>query len=234
MNLNTPGSAQNTITPGPTDPSRLIVINDALWPPNKGVLRVRFVGGTDADASMVITFVQAFYGLIPMGIKFQFLNYFDPNPSDIRVQTGSPLSWSMLGRTAEMCPGQVTMRINMHPEIPDLWQRARAVQRDVLHEFGHALGMIHEHQRLDSGIIWDDAALLRRFHGDAQLVHKNYGPMEDVRSRWLPYDPLSIMHYSVHCSDTLNLLEPTRYNQVLSRRDWQFLMMAYPMQHPGF
>ena len=62
------------------------------------------------------------------------------------VETGR--SWSMVGTDAEdlTSPREPTMMLNLRGYPPELQQSL------VIHQFGHALGLEHEHQRSD---FWD-------------------------------------------------------------------------------
>ena len=72
----------------------------------------------------------------------------------------------------------------------------------VLHEFGHVLGLLHEHQSPIKGIVqWDVPKVLEKFRGPP-----NFWSDEDIRSQILDryetdsvtgseYDRWSIMHY---------------------------------------
>ena len=72
----------------------------------------------------------------------------------------------------------------------------------VVHEFGHALGLGHEHQHPDAGIPWDRAKTYSHMANTTRFskaeVDANVFPLERSASRvYTPYDRHSIMHYQV-------------------------------------
>ncbi len=111
-------------------------------------------------------------------------------------------------------------------------------RRVILHEFGHALGLIHEHARPDSKLIWDEKAV-RRFYaaqsGDAldwDFLKRN---VIDFYSEKLvdqtAFDPLSIMMYRFPKGlATFADKTPfsTDWNRELSPLDQTFIASMYP------
>jgi hypothetical protein len=74
-------------------------------------------------------------------------------------------------------------------------------QATALHEIGHALGLPHEHQNPNAGIVWNEELVYQMFSGDPNYWDRdtirhniiNKLPRNDTEgSRW---DPKSIMHY---------------------------------------
>ncbi|XP_064383859.1 uncharacterized protein LOC135332881 isoform X2 [Halichondria panicea] len=127
--------------------------------------------------------------------------------ADVRVkfsETGG--NWSMVGRDAETVTdmSKPTMVLNL------LGHSAELQESLVIHEFGHALGLEHEHQRsdfwdvvgkhIDMDTMKDDTFVNPRqendggqsFGKDWLKLEKKTMPMESVPE----YDPDSIMHYS--------------------------------------
>ncbi|MGF6555386.1 hypothetical protein ABIA48_001766 [Pseudomonas sp. S30_BP2TU TE3576] len=72
----------------------------------------------------------------------------------------------------------------------------------VIHEFGHALGLNHEHQHPDAAIPWDREKTYAHMEIDSKLsradVDANVFPLERTANRtYTPYDRHSVMHYQV-------------------------------------
>ena len=82
--------------------------------------------------------------------------------ADLRISFVGPARWSYIGTDARAVPvEQPTMNLGglgAPPFAPEL----RGV---VLHQFGHALGLRHEHAVPPDGMRWDEAAVLRLYAG---------------------------------------------------------------------
>lgn len=102
----------------------------------------------------------------------------------------------------------------------------------IIHEFGHALGMVHEHQNPQGGIQWNEPAVLSYFSGAP-----NYWDEEAIRFNVLDkynanllnaseYDPKSIMLYAFPASLTLNGVG-TEANAVMSPTDIEWMGKVY-------
>jgi len=98
-----------------------------------------------------------------------------------------------VGTDAEEFVNQPTMFLNLHGHTANLQKSI------VIHEFGHALGLEHEHQRSD---FWDN---LEEFF-DIKEMKKNLLHIKAFKSLWYrrynhavntvgKYDPNSIMHF---------------------------------------
>lgn len=102
----------------------------------------------------------------------------------------------------------------------------------IIHEFGHALGMVHEHQNPTGGIEWDEPAVLRYFSGSPNFWNEEqirFNVMDKYDSNLLnasQYDPKSIMLYAFPASLTLNGVA-TQANSVMSPIDIQWMGKVY-------
>ena len=103
----------------------------------------------------------------------------------------------------------------------------------VTHEFGHALGLIHEHQNPDTPIDWNRAAVIADLSGppnnwDEATIENNmfkrYDPSEVSTT---PTDRLSIMMYPIPASWTNDGFSAD-LNKELSDTDRDFIRGAYP------
>lgn len=107
-------------------------------------------------------------------IKFEFVNGKEDADIQIAFQEGAG-SWSYIGIDANTIdPGEPTMNFGwLDANTPD-----KEYTRVVKHEFGHALGLIHEHQNPAGGIKWDKNAVYQALGGppnnwDKQTIDHN-------------------------------------------------------------
>jgi len=152
-------------------------------------------------------------------------------PTDIRIAfMDGRGSWSYLGRMCrQIREPEPTMNygwLTPHSSSVDL----RSV---VLHEFGHALGLIHEHQNPEGGIPWNRDAVIRDLSGppnnwSLETIETNmfrkYGKREVTATT---VDPQSIMMYPIPRAWTTNGFS-AGFNSELSETDRQFIRTNYP------
>jgi hypothetical protein len=108
-----------------------------------------------------------------------------------------------------------------------------ADQRTVLHEFGHALGLDHEHQRaccpLEVGV-----ANMRTYLPNIEwsCVQKNFMQLPETRMGPFSYDMKSIMHYTFPGWMTKQLIG-VAMNFEPSVKDIAFITYLYPKPTGG-
>ena len=103
------------------------------------------------------------------------------------------------------------------------------------HEFGHAIGLAHEHQNPAGGIQWNEEVVIRELAGspnfwdEATTRHNVLRKYQADQVNGTAFDPDSIMLYFFPASWTLNGIG-TKANEVLSRLDKEFIASAkmYP------
>jgi hypothetical protein len=174
-------------------------------------------------------------------IKFDF-NPPDPATATIRVSfvpDGGHNSLVGTDAKSDKYKGEPTM--NLDPKELNRYllrtdpERFRQI---VLHEFGHALGCIHEHQQPDARIQWDTDYLYKHLakppnEWDEEKVnfniinHYKKDSPEEGRIDSTPYDKTSIMQYFFgpeYTKDGFSM--PGGKN--LSQRDKEFIATMYP------
>jgi hypothetical protein len=194
-----------------------------LWDVGQ-TLRIRFTGGTAAQRAIVEQFAPQWAK--HANLKFKFSN--DQN-AEIRISfVESDGAWSYIGKDCLDIPvTQPTMNLG--------WQDEGV----VLHEFGHAIGLIHEHQNPVGGIQWNKPAVYADLGGppnfwDTQTVDNNmfatYGK-DQINGTSL--DKLSIMLYEIPQSWTTNGFS-SKANDTLSETDKKFAgnQCNYPFNGP--
>jgi serralysin len=160
-------------------------------------------------------------------LTFNFLSEGDANIRIAFMQGGG--SWSYMGTQCRQIPqDQPTMNYGwLTPDSSD--EEVRSV---VLHEFGHAIGLIHEHQNPNEPIKWNRPAVRADLSGppnnwdEATIRHNifdRYKPKDIVGT---PVDKDSIMMYPIPASWT-NGTFTADFNGDLSPIDKQLIREVY-------
>jgi hypothetical protein len=192
-------------------------------------LKVRFLDGDPSLQARVAQQAQEWSK--HANITFDFGNHPD---AEVRIAfiLGAG-SWSALGTDALVPqffpPNQPTMNYGwLTPTSSD-----ETIRDVVLHEFGHALGCIHEHQHPEAGIPWDRQAVIDELSGppnewDLPTIEFNvFNRYTRSQTQFSTFDPQSIMGYFVPNRWTLNDFEMSP-GSVLSPTDIDFIGKAYP------
>ncbi len=198
-----------------------------LYWANGSTIKVKFIGGSNYVRDRVRYYANMWTQ--HANLNFKFVNY---GPSDIRVsfvQNGS--SWSVIGKQAlQMGTNEATMNFGwLNDRTPEY-----EFKRTILHEFGHALGLLHEHQNPSGGIPWDEAAVYSHYwNSQGWNKQTTYANVIQKASRnatqFSNYDPHSIMHYPVSASLTDGQYQ-VGMNQDLSTTDMAYIRQVYPGQ----
>ncbi|KAK7941453.1 uncharacterized protein PG986_013840 [Apiospora aurea] len=193
-----------------------------LWPDEKEFLKVRFLNGPREYKELVEKLVTEHYNTLPMRIRFVFLGSADASASDIRIRFGSHGSYSSVGLDCASVPqSEPTMNLDLDYTDRDY------VQHTILHEFGHALGLWHEHQHPRCGFRWQRFMIdVSQPHFDLNFERIQLGP-KAAKERLTPYDEKSIMHYPIEVGETIDMNKYVPVNKVLSSGDKRVLSRMY-------
>ncbi len=216
------------------DPSQVIsadkmaIIIPKKWPIGY-TLKCRFLGGSKFQQEKTIEMASEWMNYANINITFV-----DTLDEDIRIAfMWGQGSWSAVGVDAKnenyFPKNQPTMNFGWLNEKTDdtEWRRV------VVHEFGHALGCIHEHQSPNEHLNWDRDAVYRYFS-----MPPNSWPKEtidhNILEKYSPdgieatlFDPNSIMLYMFPSELFLDHKE-TNNNTDLSDMDKEFIRHVYP------
>jgi hypothetical protein len=150
---------------------------------------------------------------------------------DIRITMVAPLNYSAVGTDATLrAPHENTMNIGTDLKHPGF-------ESAVLHEFGHALGLEHEHQHPKADIPWDKPFVyhyyLTRFNWSKEEVdHNLFNTLETLNTRTTPYDKTSIMHYPIANELTIGDWSVEK-NHSISQNDRRLMRKIYPKSLPS-
>jgi serralysin len=162
-------------------------------------------------------------------LSFDFLN--PGNDSLVRISFANPGSWSVIGTTCRQITDQAQPTMNFGWLTPN--STDEEIQRVVLHEFGHAIGLIHEHQNPAGGIQWNRDAVIRDLSGPPNnwaldvIEHNMFEPYAAAETNFTKVDAQSIMMYPIPSSWTLDGFS-VGLNDKLSHTDEQFINQQYP------
>ncbi|WP_373497153.1 FISUMP domain-containing protein [Aquiflexum sp.] len=159
-------------------------------------------------------------------INFEFTE--KTSEAQIRIGMESGSSWSCIGRDAlQVASDAKTMNIGW------LGNDADANQRVILHEFGHALGFVHEHNGPASDIKWKKN-LVYQYYAQApnfwskDMVDQNVMfKYSQTLTNYSHYDEYSIMHYPIDPRLTMDY-HGYPFNVNLSPTDKQYASIFYP------
>ena len=191
---------------------------------NGSTLRVRFIGGSAVQRNLVKT--QAGWWTQHANLKFDFNDA--PN-AEIRISfDANDGAWSYVGTDCRNIPlNEATMNLGFMDG------------GTTAHEFGHAIGLAHEHQNPAGGIQWNEPVVIAEcakspnFWDEATTRHNILRKYTADQIKGTAFDPQSIMLYFFPADWTLNGIG-TEANEVLSELDGQFIAGAkmYPKAAP--
>jgi hypothetical protein len=206
---------------------RAALVKNAKW--SRNVVTVSFLDGDPAVQQKVVNQAKKWTraGGGPANLKLEF--HKNP-PTDIRISFRYSGSWSVIGNSASTVPAdQPTMNFG--------WLTADTsddeYRRVVLHEFGHAIGLIHEHQNPAGGIIWNQPQVIADLSGPPNnwsipVISQNmFEPYDANETNFTMTDPTSIMMYPIPAKWTKNGFS-AGLNTDLSATDKAFVASQYP------
>lgn len=204
--------------------TRAAIEHAKRWEPGR-TLRIYYM---DGDPTVIARVNQVYPEWSEYAnLKFQVTD--DPR-SEIRISFREAGSWSYIGTDALLVPSN-------KPTMNYGWLRrdtdAVEYRRVVLHEFGHALGLIHEHQNPATDIPWDKEAVYRYYSGSPNFWSRDqtdrnlFLTYTRDKTQFTNFDKDSIMLYPVEQRFTVGDFE-VGWNNDLSTVDKEFIGKQYP------
>jgi len=193
------------------------ILKKATW--NKTTLHVCFLGGSKLQQEATKRAASEWESCC--SIKFLWIS--DASTSDIRIAFSDAGCWSVIGIMALTIPkDKPTMNL------------CRTDFHIVLHEFGHAIGFVHEHSVAHAKISWNRGKVIeemKRQNWTEEMIEANIFQRYSSNSiNGTTYDETSIMHYELpaHWLKDGNQIPQ---NTKLSTLDKKMALETYP--HPN-
>lgn len=181
-----------------------VAAKNKLWPPGT-VLKVRFLQGEPALHERVLQAAQSWF---LEGVRLQLAPAAANEAGHIRIAFDpAGGSWSYVGTDARgIRSSQATMNLG--------WATLDTAEQDfssvVIHEFGHALGLLHEHNHPGALVEWDKAAVRAdlggspNFWDEATIAHNVFAKFDASTTIATDFDSASVMIYTIPAHWTSN------------------------------
>ena len=209
-------------------PVKMALFTGKRWKPGR-TLGIRFLDGSKTQRSQTEHFAKTWQQYASIKMKFDA-----GSQAEVRISfQADPGSWSAVGTDCLLRDAFPAAE----PTMNFGWLRddteEQEYRRVVLHEFGHALAAIHEHQNPRGGIRWNTKAVYAYFSGPPNNWSKeeiDFNILQKYSVDQLnatEFDLQSIMLYSFP-PELIQGGRPTPNNTDLSGGDKKFIAKMYP------
>ncbi|MFN2195142.1 MAG: M12 family metallopeptidase [Anaerolineales bacterium] len=203
---------------------RAAALRAALWLPGE-IIKIAFLDDDHELRHQVAAVAGIWVQPFMANLTFRYIA--DPREADIRISFKKSGSWSCVGNTCRYIKDIQQPTMNFGWLNQDSAQAE--IRRVVLHEFGHALGLVHEHSSPAAGIQWDRARVIQDLsYWSPEKVETNvFNAYAAQETNFTAFDPQSIMVYPIPAAWTLDGFSVSM-NDDLSPMDRVFIQQTYP------
>jgi serralysin len=202
--------------------------NSSKWADGQ-IIRIKFLNGSANLQQKVKQYAYHWLVFTNANLIFQFVS--NEAIADVKIGfkwNGDITSWSYPGI---QCQSIAQNNVSMNFGWFDSNTPEAEIKRTTLHEFGHLLGLMHEHQNPVGDIQWNKPVVYQYYktsqNWSTEMVDNNIFKKYSVtETNYTNYDKLSIMHYPIDASFTTNGYS-VGVNDVFSFTDQAFVSKMY-------
>jgi serralysin len=201
----------------------LVAHREKLWP-NGSRIRVKFLNGSTSDKELVRSLANQWTRYANL-----HFDWIEEGQAEIRITFRGSGNYSTLGTDAYFRTDQSQDTMSLSGLGNDPLRKNKI----ILHEFGHAIGLQHEHLSPNSEIVLNRGKVTRecRFrYGLSPEVceHAIFQTLEEDTVEAFEFDPHSVMNYYFHSSHYTENSPRTRIIGRLSLGDKLGISQLYP------
>ncbi len=224
-----PNRTQSTSKKLPGFVQNAVIVEDATWLPHS-TLNIKFLDGSSDLQDEVMQYINEWQP--HTGLTFKVLGRNSSQTEQVRISlTGQPGQfWSYIGQQGlNVSPSSATMHLGLDGVTgSNVTERKRL----TLHEMGHTLGLVHEHQTSKSPIKFQTPQIYsifeQQFGFTKDMVDTNVIKVfEQAEVSNSEFDPNSIMLYWFPPGTVTPPEFTNRVNNTLSERDKAFTAEMY-------